>query len=68
MTLQDYLIECIWSRKEMARQANMDYATFNRAIKGETITSHSANKLASAISKRLGRIIRYQEIEGLNVK
>jgi predicted transcriptional regulator len=68
MTLEDYLVECVWSKKEMARQANIDYVTFNRAIKGETITSHSANKIAHAISQKLGRSIRYQDIEGLNVK
>jgi DNA-binding XRE family transcriptional regulator len=68
MTLDQYRIECGWSRKEMARQANIDYVTFNRAMKGDTITSNSAEKLANTISKKLGRSIIWQQIEGLNVK
>jgi hypothetical protein len=68
MTLDDYRIACDWSRKEMARQASMDYVTLNRAISGEMISTRSAEKLASAISRKLGRSIRWQDIEGLNVK
>ena len=52
----------------MARQAGMDYITLNKAITGETISTRSAEKLASAISKKLGRSIAWQQIEGLNVK
>jgi Helix-turn-helix len=68
MTLDDYRIQCDWSRKEMARQAGMDYITLNKAITGETISTRSAEKLASAISKKLGRSVAWQQIDGLNVK
>jgi len=68
MTLDDYRIECDWSRSEMAREAKMDYLTLNRAITGETIANRSAEKLAHAISRKLGRSIHWQQIEGLNVK
>jgi DNA-binding XRE family transcriptional regulator len=68
MTLDEYRIECDWSRKEMARQAGMDYVTLNKAITGETITSRTAEKLANAISKKLGRSVHWQEIKGLKVK
>jgi len=68
MTLDDYRIQCDWSRKEMARQAGMDYITLNKAITGETISTRSAEKLATAISKKLGRSVTWQQIKGLNVK
>jgi len=67
-TLEDYRLECDWSRSEMARQASMDYITLNRALNGETISSRSAEKIARAISRKLDRSIHWQQIEGLNVK
>ena len=68
MTLEDYRIECDWSKNEMARQAGIDFTTLQRAITGESISSRSAEKLVRAISKRLGRSVAWQTIEGLNVK
>jgi transcriptional regulator with XRE-family HTH domain len=67
MTLEDYRTECGWSKTEMARQANMDFNTFNKAMNGESIANRTAEKLAIAISKRLGRSIRPSDIEGLNI-
>lgn len=68
MTLEDYRIECNWSKNEMIRQAGIDFTTLQRASIGETISVRTAEKLVRAISKHLGRTIRWQEIEGLNVK
>jgi DNA-binding XRE family transcriptional regulator len=67
MTLEDYRVECGWSKTEMARQANMDFNTFNKAMNGESIANRTADKLAIAIGKRLGRTIRISDIEGLNI-
>lgn len=67
MTLDDYRQECDWSKNEMARQAGIDFTTLQRAITGETIAVRSAEKLARAISKKLGRSIHYKDIEGLNI-
>jgi DNA-binding XRE family transcriptional regulator len=68
MTLEDYRIECTWSKNEMARQAGMDLNTLNRALSGKNVSINTAGKLASAISKKLGRNITFQQIDGLNVK
>jgi DNA-binding XRE family transcriptional regulator len=68
MTLEDYRIECAWSKNEMARHANMDITTLNRAMNGENVSIATAGKLARAISQKLGRSIPWQQIEGLNVK
>jgi DNA-binding XRE family transcriptional regulator len=67
MTLEDYRIKCRWSKAEMARQAKIDIATFNRAVKGTPVSLDTARKLASAISEELGQSVRYQDIEGLNI-
>jgi hypothetical protein len=46
----------------------MDFNTLNRAMNGETVSIGTADKLARAISSRVGRTVRFQQIEGLNVK
>lgn len=67
MTLDEYRRECGWSISEMARQAGLDYNTVSKALKGETVSGRTAFALAQAISERLGRAIRYQDIQGLKV-
>jgi transcriptional regulator with XRE-family HTH domain len=67
MTLEDYRLECGWSKNEMARRTDLDFNTLNKAINGGSISVHTANKMSRAISKELGRTIRWQDIEGLNV-
>lgn len=68
MTLDELRIECGWSKLEMARQAHMDFNTLNRAINGEYVSFGTADKIATAISQKLGRSIPWQTIEGLKVK
>ena len=68
MNLEEYRLACGWSKKEMARRADMDFNTLQKALNGESIFMKTANKLASAISKQLGRTISFQDIEGLNVR
>lgn len=68
MTLEDYRLECNWSKNEMIRQAGIDFTTLQRASTGETISVRTAEKLVRAISLKLGRAIHWQDIEGLNVK
>jgi len=67
MTLDDYRIECRWSKHEMARQANIDVNTLNRAINGIPVSLNTARKLASAVSGKLGCSINYQDFEGLKI-
>jgi transcriptional regulator with XRE-family HTH domain len=68
MTLDEFRLECGWSKNEMARQASMDFNTLNRAINGEYVSMATADKLAIAISRKLGRPIRIKDIDGLNVR
>jgi transcriptional regulator with XRE-family HTH domain len=67
MILDDYRINCRWSKAEMARQAGIDASTLNRAMRGIPVSLDTAKKLASAISERLGRSIQWQEIEDLKI-
>jgi plasmid maintenance system antidote protein VapI len=67
-TLEEFRHECGWSKNEMARQTSMDFNTLNRAINGEQVSMGTADKIATAISRKLGRTIRIRDIEGLNVK
>ena len=66
MNLEEYRIRCGWSKNEMARQASMDLNTLNRAINGVHVSLGTADKLATAISRKLGRTIRIRDIQGLN--
>jgi transcriptional regulator with XRE-family HTH domain len=68
MTLEDYRIECGWSKSEMCRQASMDFNTLRKALNGEVVSINTAHKLVRAVSKALGRPIRIQDVEGLNFK
>jgi len=68
MTLEDYRLLCGWSKNEMARQAGTDAGTATKALKGQLVSIATADKLATAISKKLGRSIPWQTIEGLKVK
>jgi transcriptional regulator with XRE-family HTH domain len=67
-TLEDYRLRCGWSRNELARQAGTDASTVGKALKGQLVTIATADKLATAISRKLNKSIHWQEIESLNVK
>jgi len=67
-TIEDYRLQCGWSKNEMARRANMDFNTLQKIFNGEIVTIATAKKLAVAISKELEQTVRFQDIEGLNVK
>jgi DNA-binding XRE family transcriptional regulator len=66
MTIEDYRIKLGWSKSELARRADIDTNTLNRAIKGEPIYKHTAGKIASAISQGLGQEITYKDLDGVN--
>jgi transcriptional regulator with XRE-family HTH domain len=68
MNLEEYRLACGWSKKEMARRADMDFNTLQKALNGESIAMKTANKLAHAISRELGQSVQWQQIDGLNVR
>jgi len=49
----------------MARQAGIDGNTLMKAFRGQSVSMGTADKIATAISKKLGRTIHVTDIEGL---
>ena len=68
MTLDDYRQYLGWSWGKLAREADLDKDTVLRANRRESIRGDTANRLARAISRGLGKTIHFSEIEGLNVQ
>lgn len=68
MTLAEYRENLGWSRAELAREAKLDYQTVTKAENGEQITGRSARAIADALSKALGTSLKFQDIDGLNVR
>ncbi len=67
MTLEEYRTQYGWSVSEMARRANMDYATLKKAIDGESVSARTARALAQFLSKETGTTVHINDIQGLNV-
>lgn len=67
MNLREYRAYLGWSAAELARRAGIDGQTVRRVERGEPTYLHTAGAIATALSKALGRTIRIEEIDGLNV-
>ena len=65
MTIEEYRIEVGWTKAKLAREAEVDENTLNRAIRGEPIYRSTASRIAKALSRGLGRNIPYTSIDGL---
>ncbi len=65
MTIEEYRIEVGWTKAKLAREAEVDENTLNRAIRGEPIYRSTASRIAKALSRGLGRDIPYTSIDGL---
>ena len=65
MTIEEYRIAIGWSKARLAREADIDENTLNRAIRGEPIYKATASRIAQAISKGLGHDIPYTSIDGI---
>jgi len=55
------------SLSQIARKANVATSTVSRAEQGEPIQEIKAAQIARALGELLGRNIRVEDIEGLNV-
>jgi transcriptional regulator with XRE-family HTH domain len=65
MTIEDYRIKLGWSKAELAKRADIDTNTLNRAINGIPVYKHTAGKIASALSQGLGYEITYKDLYGV---
>lgn len=53
---------------DLARAAGLDPQTIRNAETGQRISARSAKAIADALSEMLGKTIRVQDIEGLQVR
>ncbi len=68
MTLREFREILKWSIPELARRAGLDVQTARRAEDGEPIQGRTAQSIAEALSRGMGRDIQVKDIDGLNVR
>ena len=66
-TLKQYRLDAGYSYAELARRANVSEPTVKRAENGEPVQEVKAAQIAKALSEKLGRTIRIEDIEGLTI-
>ena len=66
-TLKELRFEAGYSSSELARRANVSEPTVRRAENGDPVQELKASQIARALSEKLGRTIRIEDIDGLNI-
>jgi len=67
MTLREYRAYLGWSAAELARRAGLDAQTVRRVENGEPAFLHTVGAIATALSKELGKTVKIEDIDGVNV-
>ena len=68
MTLTELRESVPMNIPELARAAGVDDMTVRNAESGQRIAAKTARAIAQALSQELGRTIRVQDIDGLQVR
>jgi transcriptional regulator with XRE-family HTH domain len=68
MTLTELRESVPMNIPELARAAGVDDMTVRNAENGQRVSAKTARALAQALSQALGRTIRVQDIDGLQVR
>ncbi len=68
MTLTELRESVPMNIPELARAAGVDDQTIRNAENGQRISVRTARAIAQALSQELGRTIRVQDIDGLQVR
>jgi transcriptional regulator with XRE-family HTH domain len=68
MTLKELRESVPMSIQELATAAGVSNQTIRNAEEGQRISVQSARGIAQALSRELGRTIRVQDIDGLQVR
>jgi len=66
-TLKELRLEARLSLTQLARLADVDRQTVDRAENGEPVRDFKASAIAQALARQLNREIKLDEIEGLNI-
>jgi DNA-binding XRE family transcriptional regulator len=67
MEMQSYRVNLGWSRRQMAREANLSTFAIKQAEEGKPIRPETAKAIADALSRALNRDIKPLDISGLNI-
>ena len=68
MTLKELRESVPMNYSELGKAAGVDGQTIRNAENGQRINTSTARAIAAALSEALGRIIRVQDIDGLQVR
>ncbi len=68
MTLTELRESVPMNIPELARASGLDDQTIRNAENGQRISVRTAKAIAQALSQELGRTIRVQDIDGLQVR
>ena len=68
MTLTELRESVPMNIPELARAAGVDDMTIRNAENGQRVSAKTARAIAQALSRALDRVIRVQDIDGLQVR
>ena len=66
-TLKDLRLQAHLSVAELSRRANVDRKTVERAEGGQPVQDVKAYAIVEALGNILGKSIKLEEVEGLNI-
>lgn len=66
-TLKELRLEARLSISQLARLADLDRQTVDRAENGEPVRDFKASAIVQALARQLNREIKLGEVEGINI-
>jgi len=66
-TLKELRFEAGYSYSELSRRADVSEPTVRRAENGDPVQAIKASQIVKALSEKLGRTIRVEDVDGLNI-
>jgi hypothetical protein len=67
MTLAELIEEALMTNKEVADETGLSVGTVSRMVNGHPTSRLSVRKVLSVLSRKLGRKIEFNDVEGLNI-
>jgi predicted transcriptional regulator len=67
MTLAELIEEALMTNKEVADETGLSVGTVSRMVNGHPTSRLSVRKVLSVLSRKLGRKIELNDVEGLNI-
>ncbi len=67
MTLAELIEEALMTNKEVADETGLSVGTVSRMVNSHPTSRLSVRKVLSVLSRKLGRKIEFNDVEGLNI-